>query len=529
MINWTAFLNRIIIWRYKSYFKKHQIASKDIEKTQSQKLLSYLHRNMHTAFGRDHRFSTIRNYQGFIDNVPITEYDYYIPYLGQIKQGEKRVLTYENPICMEPTSGSSGVSKFIPYTKSFLKEFELGIGVWIYSLFRSEPKSFNGKQYWVATPPLRKKEEFGSVPVGMDDDTEYLSKVGKVVLSRTMSIANPNEKYLDSNDFFKKTLIGLLSDKNLSFISAWSPSFLLQMDSFLNEHFEELVNELSDSRRKEQLLKLGKHRTWKDYWTSLEVVSCWTDASSAIWKKPLKRILGDSIQIQPKGLLATEGITTIPIDLNGTHVVSILSHFYEFKLLNGTVKRAHELKTDDVATVILTTSSGLYRYNTHDLIRVNRVKDGVCEITFIGRDNKTSDLVGEKLNENQIIELSELIINSVDTEIVCFCVEGVKEDRSAYYLLHLETTDLLNDDQVIQIQLISEKFLRENIYYDQAIKSGQLNPFKIQIEKNGYQQQLLNNYSNYLNIKKGDAKLPLLFGLGELKKINHGNKNSRSN
>lgn len=523
MINWTALLNRIIIWRYKSYFKKHQIASKDIEKTQSQKLMSYLHRNMHTAFGRDHKFSSIRDYQSFINKIPITEYDYYLPYLEQIKNGDNRVLTYEDPVCMEPTSGSSGDSKFIPYTKSFLKEFEFGIGVWMYSLYKSEPKSINGKQYWVATPPLRKKEKFGAIPVGMDDDTEYLSKVGKMILSRTLSSANVNEKYIDSDDFFKKTLIRLLSDKNLTFVSAWSPSFLLQMDSFLNENYEKIVTEISDFRRKDQLLKLGKNNTWKDYWTSLEVVSCWTDASSAIWKKTLKRILGNSVQIQPKGLLSTEGITTIPINLKGTHVISILSHFYEFQLYDGTIKRVHELKTNDVATVILTTSSGLYRYNTHDLIRVNRVKDEVCELTFIGRDNKTSDIVGEKLNENQIIELSVLIKESIDNEIICFCVEGVKEDISAHYLLHLETSDSLNKSQKSKIQAIGEKHLRENIYYDQAVKSGQLIPLKVQVEQKGFHQKLTKNYSNYHGIKSGDAKLPILFGIGELNKINHGN------
>jgi hypothetical protein len=523
MSNWTELLNRIIIFRYKRYFKKHQIASKNIERTQNQKLLSYLHRNMHTTFGRDHSFSSIKNYQNFINKVPITEYDDYLPYLQRIKNGNKRVLTYEDPICIEYTSGSSGASKFIPYTQSFLKEFEIGIGVWIYFLFKSEPKTFKGKQYWVVTPPLRKNEEFGNVQLGMKDDTEYLSKVGKMILMKTMSITKSTDTFLDSEDFFKKTLIGLLNDENLSFISAWSPSFLLQIDAFLSENFDNVVKEIPNSIRKAELKKIGKNKTWKAYWKNLEVVSCWTDASSSIWKKSIKRILGESVKIQPKGLLATEGITTIPIDLKGTHVLSLLSHFYEFKLLNGSVVRAHELKTDDIATVILTTSAGLYRYNTHDLISVNRIKDGICKLTFIGRDNKTCDLVGEKLNENHIIELSELIISSVENEIICFCVEGVKKERSAHYLLHLVTTNSLNEDQINQIKAISENLLRKNIYYDQAIKTGQLSPFQVKIEKNGYNQKLLNNYSNYHNIKKGDAKLPLLFGLGELNKINHGN------
>ena len=36
---------------------------------------------------------------------------------------------------------------------------------------------------------------------------------------------------------------------------------------------------------------------------------------------------------------------------------------------------------------------------------MNNVKDGICELTFLGRDNNTSDLVGEKLNEQHVVEL----------------------------------------------------------------------------------------------------------------------------
>ena len=63
---------------------------------------------------------------------------------------------------------------FLGVKKDYTPEFEMGIGVWIYSMYQSKPQSLNGKQYWVATPPFRKKKDFGDVPVGMDDDTKYL-------------------------------------------------------------------------------------------------------------------------------------------------------------------------------------------------------------------------------------------------------------------------------------------------------------------------------------------------------------------
>ena len=147
MFSLTAFLNKILICSYKNYFKKHQRASQSIERVQSDKLKSYINKNAHTVFGRDHNFYSIKNYQSFIKNVPLTEYEDYKSYLNKIKTGQSHVLTFENPICVEPTSGSSGLPKFIPYTQTLLKEFEIGIGVWIYKLFKLSPKTFYGKQY----------------------------------------------------------------------------------------------------------------------------------------------------------------------------------------------------------------------------------------------------------------------------------------------------------------------------------------------------------------------------------------------
>lgn len=523
MFSLTTILNRILILRYKSYFRKYQKSLQGIERVQSQKLKSYLKKNAHTAFGKDHNFSSIKNYQSFIKNVPITEYEDYQSYLQKIKTGQNHVLTFESPICVEPTSGSSTSPKFIPYTQTLLKEFEMGIGVWIFKLFKLAPKTFNGKQYWVTTPPLRRNFEFGNIRVGLNNDTEYLSKMGRIIMTKTMSINNSLTKFNDSDDFFKETLIALLNDENLSFISAWSPSFLLQMDSFLRENYNLIVSGISNSQRRSELLRLGEKSTWKEYWKNLEIVSCWTDASSVIWKKSLVKSLGKSVKIQPKGLLATEGITTIPIDIKGTHVLSVLSHFYEFKLLDNSVVRAHELKNHDIATVIITTGGGLYRYNTHDLVKVNNVKDGICELTFLGRDNNTSDLVGEKLNEQHVVELLEVINESIGIEINCFIIEGIIEEKSAYYLAHIEANISIDTSELNKIQTLSEEVLRKNIYYDQAIKSGQLKSIKVQLEQKGFNQKLLKNYSKYHNIKFGDIKLPLLFDMGELNKISYGN------
>ena len=90
MFSLTAFLNKLLICRYKNYFKKYQRASQSIERVQSDKLKSYINKNAHTVFGRDHNFYSIKNYQSFIKNVPLTEYEDYKSYLDKIKTGQSQ-------------------------------------------------------------------------------------------------------------------------------------------------------------------------------------------------------------------------------------------------------------------------------------------------------------------------------------------------------------------------------------------------------------------------------------------------------
>ncbi len=59
---------------------------------------------------------------------------------------------------------------------------------------------------------------------------------------------------------------------------------------------------------------------------------------------------------------------------------------------------AHEAETGGEYTLILTTGGGLYRYNTHDRIRITaRLRQTPC-IEFLGKQDHISDRCGEKLN-----------------------------------------------------------------------------------------------------------------------------------
>ncbi|MEO7988541.1 MAG: GH3 auxin-responsive promoter family protein [Chryseolinea sp.] len=69
-----------------------------------------------TAFGRDHNFSSIRNYSDFKKQVPIRDYEGLKPYIERVVHGEENILWKGKPAYFAKTSGTTSGTKYIPIT-----------------------------------------------------------------------------------------------------------------------------------------------------------------------------------------------------------------------------------------------------------------------------------------------------------------------------------------------------------------------------------------------------------------------------
>jgi hypothetical protein len=107
------------------------------------------------------------------------------------------------------------------------------------------------------------------------------------------------------------------------------------------------------------------------------------------------------VEIQPKGLLATEAFVTLPFD--GKTPLAIRSHFFEFLPEGGGIecpRLAHELEPGGAYSVVATTGGGLYRYRLEDRVEVTGLAGRTPSLRFLGREGHVSDLCGEKLHES---------------------------------------------------------------------------------------------------------------------------------
>jgi len=86
-------------------------------KTQEKVFKNLIAKGSKTAFGKDHNFSTISNYDDFKKQVKVSDYEGLRPYVDRIVAGESDVLWTGKPLYFAKTSGTTSGAKYIPITK----------------------------------------------------------------------------------------------------------------------------------------------------------------------------------------------------------------------------------------------------------------------------------------------------------------------------------------------------------------------------------------------------------------------------
>ncbi|HZX59298.1 MAG TPA: GH3 auxin-responsive promoter family protein, partial [Mucilaginibacter sp.] len=91
--------------------------------TLQQKTFQYLIQSAKdTAFGKDHHFESIHNYDNFKKLVPIRDYEDLRPYIDRVTHGEENILWPGKPEYLAKTSGTTSGVKYIPITKESMPE-----------------------------------------------------------------------------------------------------------------------------------------------------------------------------------------------------------------------------------------------------------------------------------------------------------------------------------------------------------------------------------------------------------------------
>ena len=459
------------------------------DEKQLQLLRRIIERNCDTEFGKRYGFRSVRTIADYQRRVPLHSYDDFRSDIHRMMAGEKNVLCADDVLLFEQTGGSTGGSKFLPFTEASLKAIRRAVLPWLDDLLTSRAGIPEGKAYWAISPATRQQSQTsGGIPIGIDNDAAYFGADLAQAIGRTLAVPASVASIRSLNDWRLATLCHLLACRDLSFVSVWSPTFLLQLLDAIPDDVERIATAVetgslslsetvagrktfsikADRERAAELRVLFAAQTvrWESIWPMLDTISCWCSSSSRRYAKQVAERFPKT-SIQGKGLLATEGVVTVPLVDAHSPVLAVDSGFYEFESDSGEIVLPWELETEQTYSVLLTTEAGLYRYRLGDRVIVNAWYGATPCLEYVGREGGGSDLCGEKLTEE--------FVEAALGEIPGFgFLVPIAQPRPSY-LLMLDAA-IVNADEEENSASLADRRLMQNPQYRYAREIGQLPP-----------------------------------------------------
>lgn len=499
-------------------------------KIQGKMLISLYEKNRETVFLKDWRLKGSHNPQ----ELPLTDWDDYENHIWQIMNNEPNVLTQEKVLIMEPTSGTTSHTKYIPYTPGLGKEFKRAIQPWLLGLYLKWPSLFLSNQYWSISPAAQTNYETShSIPVGFEQDSQYLGGRLSRVMDQIMTVPGQIKNISGYEAWARATIFFLVRDKHLGLISVWHPSFLTILLEKIKASFADIISDIEKGSissgvtgipietgsggiaglklkpnpgraRELRSLDPAKEEFFRLLWPRLRVISCWADDPEENSLVELRKIF-PSVWIQPKGLIATEGIISFPFGkISG--LPAYRSHLLEFiDLRNDELKSLGELELHVEYEPVISTGGGLYRYRMNDVVKVTGFyRNKAPLLQFLYKRDYVSDIRGEKVSLQHVRE----ILNQVKTqwpEVRFFMLSPVVSGNKAFYCCYIDPGGDIKIPPEQLAALIDES-LRKNFHYHHARQIKQLaNPVVFLLEKDPVEDII--NHIESTGIKRGDIKL----------------------
>jgi len=509
-------------------------ATKQAADVQERVLLEKINRNAGSAFGRDHHFDRISSVKDFIRHVPVRGYEGHQPYIERVKAGETEAL-FGDGQCVRMfalTSGTTCEPKYIPVTDHFLREYRRGWNAFGIKALLDHPDAFLRQIVQVTS---RMDESYTSSGIPCGAITGLMAATQKRLVKKyytsPLCIAEINDsaaKYY--------TIMRLAVGQDVAFLITASPATQLKLARIADLHREQLIQDIHDgtlsedfnvpahvrkslqprlsadretARRLEAIANQHGSLLPKHYW-NLAFIANWTGGTMALYLQEFPHYFGE-VPIRDIGLLASEGRVSIPVE-DGTSagILDVTSHFFEFvpedrmEEESPETFRCHELEIGQKYYVLMTTSSGLYRYDLHDLVRVVGYAEQTPVVEFLNKGKHICSMTGEKLTERQVIQAMEMANRATAGHIINF-VLAPRWGDPPYYMLHVEQPNSEPTLNMDDLSLELDRQLQQiNMEYASKRKSGRLGPVLVNILPFGFMARL--DYEQAARHRKGNEQ-----------------------
>lgn len=478
------------------YARRFRATLGDPEAAQQVVLDDIASRLARTAYGRS---LGVRGSSDFKDRVPVVGYDDLEPWIDAQKSDESQALVADRVLFYEKTSGSSGPAKYIPYNAALRRSFSRMFMVWAHDLAANGPRFRTGKLYFSISPSFGPKDETGQgVPVGLDDDADYLDGWLRWFMGPFFVSPAGLSKERDPAEFKRRLCEGLIAEPGLEVISIWNPSFLKVHLDWIAAHRQELLGSKSSARLSaaRRAALASDPIDWHGVWPELKLISCWASANAQRQAEQLAALF-PGVMLQGKGLLATEAPITVPLIEAEGDVPMLDEVLIELQEgADGPLRGLHEVDVGGTYEVVVSQKGGLCRYRMNDRVKVTHRHQATPCLQFVGRGGQTSDLVGEKLNEDFV----RTAVEAVDLPGAFVLTLVPVRAPADHYVLMVDRCE--RDPVMVAAEL--EQRLMASHHYRQARLLGQLGSVRLSVAADA--ADALVGYHQRRGMKWGDVK-----------------------
>ena len=509
-----------IRWQGRALAQRLDAAARNPQQAQQQCLQHLLTRHQHTDFGRAHNFAQIHTAKDYQRAVSLRDYEGFRPYVQRMMQGETNVLTSDPVTMFTLTSGTTGQPKYIPVTQSSEARNSALMRQWLHRLLLKHYRCLDRALLGIVSPAVE-----GHTPSGIP----YGSLSGRIYQQLPPIIrqayAVPYEIFeIQDYDLRYWAIARFALARQISFVGTPNPSTLLRLAAVINAHREEFIRSIHDgtlgpsvagfskaaleqlrvrlrphprrARNLERIVETTGSLHPKDCWPHLQTIGCWTGGSVGLQSQQLGSAYG-SVPLRDLGYLASEARVTVPInDHTPSGVLDLTLNYCEFipeaaiEQANPPIYLSHELELGQRYSILLTTPGGLYRYHINDIVEVTGFYHQAPMLAFIRKGKDMSNLTGEKLHVNQILQAMEQVQQQFNWVIGPY--QWVPNLQEMNYHIYVEWRDSRSDRWIQQVLLpaLDQALQRLNGEYAQKRASRRLQPLRLHRMQPGWANAL---------------------------------------
>jgi hypothetical protein len=464
--------------------------------------------NAESEFSREHRLVDVHTVDDFRSRLPVGDYETHRPWIERLKQGDHAALLGpSNRLLMFTlSSGTTSESKFIPITEQFLRDYRNGWQNWGILAYDDHPAATIKTIVQLSSDHCRFYTQ-GGTPCG---NISGLAQAMQNPIVRTMyTVPGCVSKISDPETKSYVVLRLMLADPHIGMVTTANPSTLIQLAKLGDRRKAELICDVADgtlavrdrcepdvlprlsrrlrarpdrARRLDAIVEATGSLYPRDYCDELDVVAVWTGGSCGAYLGALRELFGPAA-FRDHGLSASEGRMTIPLgDEDNAGVLDVGTHFFEFipeeehESEHPTVLEAHELQREQNYFILLTTSSGLYRYDIRDVVRCVGFYGTTPLLTFLHKGAHVANITGEKLSESQIVQAVNAA--AADTRLECFTVLPTWGDPPGYSIAIEEPEHRLLQTIDAFSAAVDSHLRQANCEYEEKRRTGRLAPIR---------------------------------------------------